>query len=123
MQQQGEWALLPRAHCTPLASCMDPLMSAHTLSSSNTPLTALPSPPPPPSRRTGLLSLWNSILFNSGPVFVSLAAFGAYQALGYELTAAVAFPALALFNLLRFPIIMLPMQVGGPGCRRWPAPG
>ena len=29
----------------------------------------------------------------------------------YELTAAVAFPALALFNLLRFPIVMLPSQV------------
>lgn len=57
--------------------------------------------------------MWNSILFNSGPVFVSLAAFGVYQAMGYQLTAAVAFPALALFNLLRFPILMLPMQVSG----------
>ena len=46
----------------------------------------------------------------SGPVLVSLAAFGTYTALGHRLTAAVAFPALALFNLLRFPIIMFPAQ-------------
>jgi hypothetical protein len=40
------------------------------------------------------------------------AAFGVYAALGYSLTAAVAFPSLALLNLLRFPIVMIPMQVG-----------
>jgi hypothetical protein len=38
-----------------------------------------------------------------------------HSACGYELTAAVAFPALALFNLLRFPIIMFPSQVRGAG--------
>ena len=37
-------------------------------------------------------------------MLVSLAAFGVYYALGNDLTAAVAFPALALFNLLRFPM-------------------
>ena len=58
----------------------------------------------------------NSAVFMSGPVLVSLAAFGVHAALGYQLTAAVAFPALSLFNLLRFPIIMFPSQVqGGPG--------
>lgn len=36
-----------------------------------------------------------------------------YSALGYSLTPSVAFPALSLFNLLRFPVMMLPMQVGG----------
>jgi len=45
-------------------------------------------------------------------VLVSLAAFGVYAALGYPLTAAVAFPSLALLNLLRFPIVMIPTQVG-----------
>ena len=50
-------------------------------------------------------------IFNVGPVLVSLAAFGVYAALGLPLTAAVAFPSLALFNLLRFPIVMIPMQV------------
>ena len=43
-------------------------------------------------------------LHQSGPVLVSLAAFGVFYALGNDLTAAVAFPALALFNLLRFPM-------------------
>lgn len=46
-----------------------------------------------------------------GPVFISLAAFTVYGALGYQLTAAVAFPCLSLFNLLRFPLMMLPEQI------------
>lgn len=33
-----------------------------------------------------------------------------YAGMGYALTASVAFPALSLFNLLRFPIMMLPQQ-------------
>jgi len=53
----------------------------------------------------------NMILFTAGPILISLAAFGVFAALGEPLTASVAFPALALFNLLRFPIIMLPMQI------------
>lgn len=53
----------------------------------------------------------NSSIFNTGPVLVSLAAFGVYAALGHPLTAAVAFPSLALFNLLRFPIVMIPQQI------------
>lgn len=55
--------------------------------------------------------MFNTVLYMSGPVLVSLVAFGVYTAMGYSLTAAVAFPALALFNLLRFPIVMLPGQV------------
>lgn len=31
--------------------------------------------------------------------------------MGYSLTAAVAFPALALFNLLRFPVMVFPSQI------------
>ena len=46
-----------------------------------------------------------------GPMFISLAAFTVYGALGYQLTAAIAFPALSLFNLLRFPLMMLPEQI------------
>jgi hypothetical protein len=53
----------------------------------------------------------NSSVFNTAPVLVSLAAFGTYAALGHPLTAAVAFPSLALFNLLRFPIVMIPQQI------------
>jgi hypothetical protein len=40
----------------------------------------------------------------AGPVLVGAAAFGTYSAMGKPLTANVAFPALALFNLLRFPM-------------------
>lgn len=58
------------------------------------------------------LSLINSVVWMSGPVLVSMAAFGTFVGLGHKLTPSVAFPALALFNLLRFPIIMLPTQVG-----------
>ncbi|GFH15646.1 uncharacterized protein HaLaN_11907 [Haematococcus lacustris] len=57
-------------------------------------------------RYTQMLSMLNTAVFQSGPVLVSLAAFGVHSAMGYSLTAAVAFPALALFNLLRFPIII-----------------
>ena len=46
-----------------------------------------------------------------GPMFISLAAFTVYGALGYQLTAAIAFPAISLFNLLRFPLMMLPEQI------------
>ncbi|WIA42403.1 hypothetical protein OEZ86_008404 [Tetradesmus obliquus] len=62
-------------------------------------------------RKTQMLSMINSSIFNVGPVFVGLAAFGTYAALGLPLTAAVAFPSLALFNLLRFPIVMIPQQI------------
>ncbi|KAJ9526631.1 hypothetical protein QJQ45_017605 [Haematococcus lacustris] len=76
-------------------------------------------------RYTQMLSMLNTAVFQSGPVLVrdgstvdakrstarhwevSLAAFGVHSAMGYSLTAAVAFPALALFNLLRFPIIIV----------------
>ena len=34
-----------------------------------------------------------------------------YVACGYELTAAVAFPSLAYFQLLRFPLVMLPSTI------------
>lgn len=72
-------------------------------------LLTVPSPP-------------RSTASSSAPVRASLrcpypapppdAAFVTYWALGYPLTASVAFPALALFNLLRFPVMMFPAQVG-----------
>ena len=34
-----------------------------------------------------------------------------YVACGYELTAAIAFPSLAYFQLLRFPLVMLPSTI------------
>ncbi len=42
---------------------------------------------------------------------MSLASFTVYALMGNSLTSDVAFPALALFNLLRFPIMMFPIQV------------
>lgn len=44
-------------------------------------------------------------------MFISLAAFTVFGVLDYPLTAAIAFPALSLFNLLRFPLMMLPEQI------------
>lgn len=66
---------------------------------------------PTPHPHSQLLSMVNSSVFNTAPVLVSLAAFGTYAGLGHPLTAAVAFPSLALFNLLRFPIVMIPQQI------------
>jgi len=62
-------------------------------------------------RRSALLSLCSSVLVSSAPVLVAIASFGVFAAKGGVLTADVAFPALALFNLLRFPLIMLPSQL------------
>ena len=46
------------------------------------------------------------------PPIPCAAALMTYVALGNPLTASVAFPALALFNLLRFPVLMFPQQAG-----------
>ena len=59
-------------------------------------------------RRVAYLEVIQSLVFGSTPILIALAAFAVYTAQGYALTPAVAFPALALFNLLRFPITMLP---------------
>lgn len=55
--------------------------------------------------------LTDSVSGRAGPIVISLAAFSTYSLLGKPLTAAVAFPALALFNLLRFPVLMFPQQI------------
>ena len=64
---------------------------------------------------------WSDFQFTALP---TCAAFLTYSACGYPLTASVAFPALALFNLLRFPVMMFPAQVRragagglGPSCQ------
>ncbi len=54
-------------------------------------------------RRTQLLSMFNMAIYSSGPVFVAIAAFSVHWLLGKQLTAAIAFPALSLMNLLRYP--------------------
>ena len=74
----------------------------------------------PPCRCTVPNSLWLtciSSMRHSPLPNCSLAALLTYSALGNDLTASVAFPALSLFNLLRFPVMMLPQQVGtDPAC-------
>lgn len=59
-------------------------------------------------RKEAYIEIVQSTLFGSTPILISVAAFAVYTLQGHALTPAVAFPALALFNLLRFPIIMLP---------------
>ena len=61
--------------------------------------------------KTGFLGLINIVLFLASPVLVAITAFATFVAMGNELTASKAFPALALFNLIRFPIMMLPMII------------
>ncbi|KAK9823545.1 hypothetical protein WJX72_003616 [[Myrmecia] bisecta] len=61
--------------------------------------------------KTGIIGIFNSMIFFSGPILVALFSFGTYVLMGYPLTASVAFPALALFNLLRFPVMMFPNQI------------
>lgn len=62
-------------------------------------------------RMASLVGLWNNVLWLGGPIVISMAAFFTYTLMGYELTASIAFPALSLFNLLRFPVMMFPTQL------------
>ena len=47
------------------------------------------------------------IKLEQGPIVITLTAFGAYSFLGNQLTAEVAFPALAMLQLLNFPLLSL----------------
>ncbi|KAL6768590.1 hypothetical protein ACKKBF_B11340 [Auxenochlorella protothecoides x Auxenochlorella symbiontica] len=60
---------------------------------------------------SGLLNTVNSLVFQGAPIIITIVAFMTYTLLGHTLSADVAFPAIALFNLLRFPIIMFPRQI------------
>ncbi|EFA83154.1 ABC transporter C family protein [Heterostelium album PN500] len=51
------------------------------------------------------------LLWSMSPIFVSVTSFGVFIALNGKLTASIAFPALSLFNVMQFPINMLPMVV------------
>ena len=64
------------------------------------------------ARKGALVGVANTLMFTGAPILISLAAFSAFALLSEKpLTADVAFPALALFQLLRFPVTMLPSQV------------
>ena len=54
------------------------------------------------------LNMWISY---TSPIAVSVVSLSTYVLLGNELTASVIFPALALFNLLRFPLSVFPSMV------------
>jgi len=51
------------------------------------------------------------VLWSVVPTLVSISTFAVYTLMGNTLTAADAFTSLALFNLLRFPLAMLPSAI------------
>ncbi|XP_065882186.1 ABC transporter C family member 2-like isoform X2 [Euphorbia lathyris] len=59
-------------------------------------------------RNAQLLSACTSFILNSIPVIVTLVSFGTFTLLGGDLTPARAFTSLSLFQVLRFPLNMLP---------------
>ncbi|MES1913923.1 MAG: hypothetical protein MHM6MM_006066, partial [Cercozoa sp. M6MM] len=63
-------------------------------------------------RKYVFLKVVSSLFWTATPTVVSLTAFAAYTWFGHELTAAKAFTALALFNIIRFPLSVLPIIVG-----------
>ncbi|CAI5460319.1 unnamed protein product [Closterium sp. Yama58-4] len=58
-----------------------------------------------------LLEAMGLFVYYLTPMVVSVVSLAAYVLLGRPLTADIAFPALALFNLLRFPLAMIPDQI------------
>jgi ABC-type multidrug transport system fused ATPase/permease subunit len=63
-------------------------------------------------QRTAYIRALNAIVLEASPILLSLAAFFVYSVLeDEELTAAKAFTALSLFNLLRFPLTTLPRVI------------
>eukprot|EP00002_Diphylleia_rotans_P003775 TRINITY_DN1266_c0_g1_i1.p1 TRINITY_DN1266_c0_g1~~TRINITY_DN1266_c0_g1_i1.p1 ORF type:complete len:1203 (-),score=279.41 TRINITY_DN1266_c0_g1_i1:2308-5916(-) len=62
-------------------------------------------------RRTKYLGAITSFLWYATPTLVSITTFATYSGTGGDLTPSKAFTSLALFNLLRFPLTMLPMVI------------
>eukprot|EP00004_Rigifila_ramosa_P018380 TRINITY_DN4565_c0_g1_i3.p1 TRINITY_DN4565_c0_g1~~TRINITY_DN4565_c0_g1_i3.p1 ORF type:complete len:991 (-),score=281.77 TRINITY_DN4565_c0_g1_i3:1492-4185(-) len=62
-------------------------------------------------RRSKYLGAVSNFFFYFSPMLVSMSTFIMYTALGNDLTASKAFTAIALFNILRFPLMMLPMVI------------
>ncbi|PRW61038.1 multidrug resistance-associated 1 isoform X8 [Chlorella sorokiniana] len=54
-------------------------------------------------RKAALLGSVNDLVFSGGSMVIAMAALLTFAGMGYSLTASIAFPALSLFNLLRFP--------------------
>ncbi|PAA57130.1 hypothetical protein BOX15_Mlig029003g1 [Macrostomum lignano] len=62
-------------------------------------------------RKAAYLNAVGTFTWTCAPFLVTLTTFATYTLLGNNLTSAKAFTALSLFNILRFPISMLPMLV------------
>ncbi|EKX42001.1 hypothetical protein GUITHDRAFT_88223 [Guillardia theta CCMP2712] len=62
-------------------------------------------------RRYGYIASMQSIFWNSAPVTVSVATFGAYAALGHPLTMQVVLPALSIINIMSFPLFVFPLLI------------
>lgn len=62
-------------------------------------------------KQSAILRALSMFSWTIAPFFVSLATFIAYTGSGNALTPEKAFVALSLFNLLRFPLVMLPMLI------------
>lgn len=60
----------------------------------------------------------SSALYTAIPLLVSILTFTSYIALGNMLDVATALTSLALFDLLRFPLFMLPMVSAETRCSR-----
>ena len=58
-----------------------------------------------------MFSTFSTFLWGATPVFVTLMSFVLFVALGNDLTAARAFTSLSLFNIMRFPLNMLPASI------------
>jgi ABC-type multidrug transport system fused ATPase/permease subunit len=57
------------------------------------------------------LQIASRMLWTIVPTLVSICTFTLFTLLGHQLTASTAFTALALFNILRFPLALLPMAI------------
>jgi len=62
-------------------------------------------------RKYAVLASLQSIFWNSAPVTVSIATFGVFAAMGGQLSLELVFPSLAIINIMRFPLNLVPMLV------------
>ena len=62
-------------------------------------------------RKYTVTQAFNGALYNSLPLLVAAVTFIAYVATGHELGVATALTSLALFDILRFPLVMLPATI------------
>ena len=59
----------------------------------------------------GYISSLQSIFWNSAPITVSIATFGAYAYLGNKLEMSVVLPALSIINIMSFPLFVFPLLI------------